>query len=118
MKTLKILYMVPLLLLLTVCHHYVSKHYNGHILIALRDIPIGTALQPPDFRLDHGWTLYDEGACLSLPSHVLGHKTLRPLMKGETIRVIDIEGTEGWAVSHHISNPCPENVADGWSACQ
>ena len=101
--------------------HYarkVSKHYNGHILIALRDIPAGTVLQPPDFRLDHEWTLYDEDACLSLPTKVLGHKTLRPVVKGETIRVIDIEGTEGWKVSHDIPNPCPEGVADGWSAWQ
>ena len=116
----KKLCMAPLFLLLTGCHRYVgnlvSKHYNGHILIAMRDIPVGTALQPSDFRLDHGWTLYDESACLSLPSHVLGHKTLRPVVKGETIRVIDIEGIEGSAVLNGSPNPCPENVADGWSA--
>jgi hypothetical protein len=118
----KTLCMVPLLLLLIGCHHDVSnsvserKYYNDHILIALRDIPVGTALNTPDFRLGYGWTSYDEGACLSLPDKVLGHKTLRPVAKGETIRVIDIEGTEGWKVLLHIPNPCPENVADGWSA--
>jgi len=121
----KKLCMVSLLVLLVGWpFHYVRKvgksasYYNDHIRIALRDIPVGTALQPPDFRLDHGWTPYDEGACLSLPSKVLGHKTLRPIVKGETIRVIDIEGTEGWKVSHHIPNPRPEDVADGWSAWQ
>jgi len=81
--------------------HYVRKvskparYANDHILIALHDIPAGTALQVTDFKLDHGWTPYDEGACLSLPDKVLGHKTLRPIVKGKTIRVIDIEGTEG-----------------------
>jgi len=108
--------MAPVFLLLTGCH--VNNHYNGHILIALRNIPAGTVLQPADFRLDHGWTLYDEGACLSLPSHVLGHKTLRAVLKDETIRVIDIEGTEGSAVLDGTPNPCPEKVADGWSAWQ
>jgi flagella basal body P-ring formation protein FlgA len=109
MKTMGTLCLSPLLLLLASCH------YNGHILIAVRDMPVGTVLQRSDLKLDHGWTLYDEGACLSTPSHVLGHKTLRPLAKGETVRVIDIEGIEGSAVSKHTPNPCPENVADGWS---
>jgi hypothetical protein len=104
-----LLCMAPLFVLLTSCHHYVSKHYNGHIVIAVRDIPAGTVLQPADFRLDHGWTLYDEGACLSLPSHVLGHKTLRPVVKDETIHASDIEGA---------SARCIENVADGWSGWQ
>lgn len=114
--------MVSLLVLLAWWpFHYVRKvserkYYNDHILIALRDIPVGTALNAPDFDLYYGWTPYDEGACLTLPSQVLGHRTLRPFVKGETIRVIDIVGTEGWKVLLHISNPCPENVSDGWSA--
>jgi hypothetical protein len=68
MKTLGNLCLVPLLLLLTGCHHDVGnsvsehKYYNGHILIALRDIPVGTALNAPDFRVGYGWTPYDEGA--------------------------------------------------------
>ena len=97
-----------LLLLLTGCS-------NDHILIAVRDIPAGTVLQPSDFRLDHGWTLHEERACLSTPSHVLGHKTLRLVLKGETIRVTDIEGDEGSAVLRGDPNPCPENAADGWT---
>ena len=120
----KKLCMVPLLLLLTGCHHDAGnlvskrKYYNDHILIALRDIPVATALNAPDFKLGYGSTPYDEGACLSLPSQVLGHRTLRPIVKGETIRVIDIAGDEGWKVLLHIPNPCPENASDGWSAWQ
>jgi flagella basal body P-ring formation protein FlgA len=101
--------MVPLLLLLTGCHvtEIVSNHHSDHILIAVRDIPAGTVLQRSDLKLDYGWTLHGEGTCLSLPSHVIGHKTLHPLVKGKVIRPADIEGG---------LNSCPENVADGWSS--
>jgi hypothetical protein len=124
MKPMEKLCMVSLLVLLAWWpFHYVRKvserkYYNDHILIALRDIPVGTALNAPDFNLAHGLTPYDEGACLSVPDFVLGHKTLRPVAKGEIIRVVDIVGDEGWKVLLHIPNPCPENVADGWSAWQ
>ena len=123
MKTVMLCMVSVLVLLAAWPFHYVRKvserkYANDHILIALHDIPLGTALNAPDFRLAHGWTPYDEGACLSVPDYVLGHKTLRPVAKGETIRVIDIEGTEGWKVSHYIPNPCPQNTADGWSAWQ
>jgi flagella basal body P-ring formation protein FlgA len=114
----KKLCMVPLLLLLTGCRQgaqEIARHHNNHMLIAVRDIPAGTVLQHSDLKLDHGWTLHGEDSdCLSDPENVLGHKTLRPLVKGETVHVTDIEGIEGWAVSNHIPNPCPERVADGW----
>ena len=100
--------MAPLFVLLTSCHHYVSKHYNGHIVIAVRDIPAGTVLQGADLTFDHGTTLYsDDVACLSLPSDVIGQKTLRPLAKGEILHASNIE---------RLNPPylC-ENVADGWS---
>lgn len=116
MKTLKNLYMASLFLLLTSCNdnernercndnELASCHYNGHILIAVRDIPAGTRLQLSDFCLDHGWTLHDEVACLSLPSHVIDRKTLRPVVKGKVIRPSDIQGG---------LKSCPYNAADGW----
>jgi SAF domain-containing protein len=115
MKTMKNLYMAPLFLLLTSCNgneltscnenELRSCNYNDHIIIAMRDIPVGTVLQYSDFRLDHGWTLHDEGACLSLPSHVIGHKTLRSVVEGQVIRPSYIAGG---------LKSCPENVADGW----
>ena len=108
MKTMKTLYMAPLFLLLTSCH------YSDHIVIAARDIPVGTVLQRSDLRLDHGWRLEDDGACMDLPSNVVGHKTLRPLVKGDTIRVIDIDGPQGSAVLNHTPDPCLDSVADGW----
>lgn len=100
----KKLCVLPLLLLLTGCHF--NDHYNDHILIAVRDIPVGTVLQRSDFTLDHAWTLNGEGGCLSLPSHVIGDRTLRPLVKGKAIHPSDVEGGP---------DSCPENVADGWS---
>ena len=107
MKTMETLRMVLMLVLLTSCR--LIDHYNDHIIIAVRDIPSGTVLQRSDFNLDHGWRLHEEGACLSSSSNVIGHKTLRPILKGKTIHPSDIEG--GLA-------SCGENVADGWSGWQ
>ena len=100
--------MVPLLLLLAGCRF--NDHYNGNILIAVRDIPAGTVLQHSDLRLDHGWTLLhsEDTSCLSDPLRVLGHKTLHTLAKGETLHASNIEGL------NQLSYPCPERVADGW----
>ena len=111
MKTTACLVLLLLLFLLPACS-------NDHILIAVRDIPAGTVLQRSDFRLDHGVTLNDDGFCLSTPDHVLGHKTLRLVLKDETIRVTDIEGDEGSAVLRGDPNPCPERVSDGWMGWQ
>ena len=104
----KTLCMAPLLLLLAGCH--LNDHYNGNMLIAVRDIPAGTVLQRSDLRLDHGWTLLhsEDTSCLSDPVNVLGHKTLHPLAKGQTLHASNIEGL------NQLPYPCPERVADGW----
>jgi len=90
MKNVKTLYMAPLLLLLTSCYHY-----NEHIIIAARDLPVGTVLQLSDLRRDHAWTIDEEGALMRFPYQIVGHKTLHPLAKGATLHRIDIEGTTG-----------------------
>lgn len=112
----KKLYMVPLFLLLTGCRYnssgYIYHHlHNDHILIAVHDIPVGTVLQRSDLTLDHGWALFPRGDVCLLPSAVLSHKTLRPVVKGETVHASDIEGA-----SNQTPSRCSENVADGWSA--
>lgn len=98
---------VALLLVLTG-----ACHYNEHILVAAHDIPVaGTVLQRSDLRLNHGWTHQGADICL-LPSQVLGHKTLRPLVKGEVVHRSDIETT----TSGKLPNSCPENIADAWDS--
>ena len=107
----KKLCVAPLFVLLTSCHlgGYLAGHYNDHIIIAARDIPAGAVLKRSDFKLDHGWRLNEEGACLASAYRVIGHKTLRPLVKGKTIHPSDIEGG---------LESCGENVTDGWSGWQ
>jgi flagella basal body P-ring formation protein FlgA len=109
----KKLCMVPLLLLLTSCHskqqyqNSFNERYNDHILIAVRDIPAGTVLQPSDLTLTHGPTIYsDDVACLSEPVDVIGQKTLRPLAKGETLHASNIERLDPPYLCR--------DVADGW----
>jgi len=107
--------MASLFLLLASCHYEDHIVYNDHIVVAVRDIPVGTKLQRSDLRRDHGPILQEEGACLSYPSDVLGHKTLRPLAKGQAIHASDIEGAEGSGVPSKTPHPCPDNIADGWN---
>jgi SAF domain len=112
MKTAKPLSMMPLFLLLISCHHNDRMVANDHIIVAVRDIPAGTVLQRSDLKRDAGWVLNKEGACVSYPSDVLGHKTLRPLGKGQALNLKDIEGTD---VSSEHPHFCPDNVEDGWN---
>lgn len=109
---------MPLLLLVMSCHQHYSgqfykNHHNDHILIALRDLPMGTVLARSDLTLKRGWIMFHgEDSCL-LPEDVLGHKVMRSLVTGDTVHVPDIEG-----VSNKIPDRCLENVADGWSGWQ
>jgi len=88
----KKLCLVPLLLLLAGCH---SIAYNEHILIAVHDIPAGTAVQRSDFTLDHGWTLHRDDIFLipadAPPSYEFSYRTVKALRTGQPLHWEDVE---------------------------